>query len=438
MAPKRVRRPAAAAPARHRPAARVEAAVPDKRLKDISLDELNRLGFIQLTNAGYYGREVQVAGEVQGMKLAEGHSYVDLRVTGTRDDVLLRTITGRPSRMIEVHICPDGCARELTGEYIVHGDKFTSHPRENEAWFLNVESVVPMREPPDELAGLREAVGLEGDGKGAQPEEAPKEDKKEKRKSKEKKESKEKRKSDKDQREEDEEEDREEDDIGKKDLAGLFGGTGLDPSPKKRRHFMKKARRVGKGKKKKKKKEETDSSGTSTSSSSSSGLAGSSGQGLFNSEKKVRVIARKFPGALAAGCLAEARTKCLTAQGTLWDESRKGLPPLFGYYCRQHVLNQMSPPMSQETLTVALCLDNLLQGKAAAAADILAQRLKALEALSRGSHWTMARQLELVRVDQTGITEEVESMEAARAAREEEKLKALTSRSPGGKGSESG
>lgn len=286
MAPKRrIRRPAAApGPVRRRPSVHVPPVVVDQSLRDINLAELGRLGFVQLTNAGYYGREVQVAGQVLGMKMAEGQTFLDLRVSGTQDDVLLRSITGRASRMMEVHICPADCAKEIAGEFVLHGDKFTRHARDREAWFVNVENVVPLREENDELAALREAAEGELEVKGGLREKSPKEEKKEKKRSKDKKSGKERKEADAKKREEkdDEEEAEEEDDVGKKDLAGLFAGTGLDPSPKKRQKFMKKARRAGKGKKKKKKKEETESSGSSSSSSSSSAPGGSGGQGLFN------------------------------------------------------------------------------------------------------------------------------------------------------------
>jgi len=67
-------------------------------------------------------------------------------------------------------------------------------------------------------------------------------------------------------------------------------------------------------------------------------------------------------------------------------------------------------------------------GKPAWAADVLAQRLKALESLSRGTHWTIARQLELIRSDPQSITGEGEGMDAAKAAKEEEKLRSSLSR----------
>ena len=64
----------------------------------------------------------------------------------------------------------------------------------------------------------------------------------------------------------------------------------------------------------------------------------------------------------------------------------------------------MSPAMLQEALTISTCLDGLLQGRAAGVCDVLAQRLKSLETVSRGTHWSIGRQLELVRADATGMT----------------------------------
>ena len=81
-------------------------------------------------------------------------------------------------------------------------------------------------------------------------------------------------------------------------------------------------------------------------------------------------------------------------------------------------------------------MDLLLRGHAAKAADVCSQRLKSLEGTSRGSHWSIGRQLELARSEQMSITDPTESLEAARRAREDERLKALTSRPPANRGSD--
>ena len=191
---------------------------------------------------------------------------------------------------------------------------------------------------------------------------------------------------------------------------------------------------------KKSKKKKSLSSGSSsrgtTSSSDSSGPVTS--VGLFEGEKKLGVIWKKCPGALACSAATEAKQQLLTASGTVWGLDRKKVDPVFTHYVRQCLMGHMSPPMGQEALTVAQTLDLMLQGHAAAACDVMAQRLKSLEASSRGSHWTMSRQLELVRSDGGTIAEEAESREAARRARQEEQLRSLTARPAGPRNYEAG
>ena len=49
--------------------------------------------------------------------------------------------------------------------------------------------------------------------------------------------------------------------------------------------------------------------------------------------------------------------------------------------------------MAQEILTLAQAADFMLIGKIAAAADVVCQRIKSLEAVAKGSHWSTGRQL---------------------------------------------
>lgn len=97
----------------------------------------------------------------------------------------------------------------------------------------------------------------------------------------------------------------------------------------------------------------------------------------------------------------------------------------------------MAPAMAQEALTICATLDLLMQAKPAAAPDVLAQRVKSLESLSKGAHWTVGRQLELIKLESSGIAESAESLDAARRAREEEKLKTLMNKPVMNRGGES-
>ena len=182
--------------------------------------------------------------------------------------------------------------------------------------------------------------------------------------------------------------------VGQKELKDIFGGTGLDPDPLRRQKILKRAKRLGKSKKKKKKKSSSGSASDSLSSSSSSSddlVEGASG--LFDDEDKLVRIWRKCPGALTAGAVREARQSLMSQAGTLWNISRSELPPLFTQYSRQQVLGPLSvsPALTQELLTLSQALDSLLLGKVACTADILCQRIKCVESLAKGFHWTGVR-----------------------------------------------
>ena len=430
-------RPAAAVvPARgrmrlRRPAAAVAnpPGAATRKLSDVPLAEVARLGMIALEKAGYYQREIALAGETRGLKVDKDQTFVELYVTGTMDDELLRVMTGRSSRLVQVHLCDPGCANVLTGETLVHGREFSQVKKEDKPWYSNLETVIPAEEPQeDELAKLREAAGLRGE---ADP---PKKDKKEKKEKKKKKkksnddtsEGKTARGSDGKKRKGDDEEDSEFLEAGQKKLKSLFKDTGLDPNVKRRAKKMKKARKLGQAKKKKSKKT-SKSSGSGEGGSSSTTTEDGAEIGLFDSDRKVKTMAKRYPGCLTANSLVEAKEALLTSSGTTWNLDRSSLPPLFTHFTRQQLAPNMSPPLLQEALTLSGAIDALLQGKAAYAADVLSQRLKALECLSRGAHWTAGRQLELISTEAMTMAEESEALDAAKRAREAEKLRTLMS-----------
>lgn len=356
--------------------------------------------------------------------------YVELTVTGTKDDELLRVLTGSPSRKVSVHCCTEECGGLLTDPLLVHGRNFEETDLRRLPWLTNLEAVAPERADlgRDELAELRrmqaEATGVEA------------RDKKEASK-------KEKKKRGADEMRAEEGRLGESPNVknapleqGQKSLEVIYDGTGLDPNPSRRQKILRRAKKVGKSKKKKKKKGSSDSSGkesASSSSSSSSRVPG--GTGLFDEEDRLRRIWKKYPGALTTGAIREARQGLMTQAGTLWNINEAELPPLFTQYCRQQVIAPLpvSPALTQELLTLAQCLDHLLMGKIAAGADILCQRIKCVESLAKGYHWSVGRQLELIHSEQNSIAEGSEALSAARRAKEEEKLRSLVSKGGAGK-----
>ena len=438
MAPKAKMRPAAAlgrVRGLRRPAAapsgvrRGEPVVPEKKLCDESVQALMKLGCLHLKEAKYFLRAVEIAGNIKKIQTdSAGQLILDFQVSGTRDDGLLRELSGRPDRMCQVHVCDPGCPATTTGDVYLHGSKYKEVKKEDEGWMTNLESVPGGGEADDEMEALRRAAQ---EAEGRRKEESPKKEK-EKKKKKEKK-----------RKKEDDSEEKEspkpksvEMERGQKKLKAVFGGTSLDPDPEVKAKQMKKARRLGKSKKKKKKK-----SGSSKGTSSGSSEEESStdeGEGLFENEKKIKTIWRKYPGSLACAGLMEARENLISSAGTLWSVDQGSLPPIFTQYGRVQLLPHMAPAMGQETLTLCVALDLLVQGKVASCTDLLAQRVKSLESTSRGTHWQISRQLELVRSELQGLTEEQEAYMAARRAREEQKIRSMSSKAPGAGGYDRG
>lgn len=431
MAPKvrALRRPAMAGAVMRRPAHRGGAAeereeppVRTKKFADMDARELVKLQAICLPAATYYGRKLALAGKVQGVRSETGEWYLDLLATGTKDEELLRSLSGRREKLVTVHLCGDGCTQQLTDELLVHAPTFEESSLNEEAWMTNLQEVRSDEVRLDEMRDLRleqERMEKEKDDRDRRAEK--KEDKKKR------KETRDEGRTSKSPRKEDEELE-----VGQKGLEDVFKDTGMDPNPKRRAKVLKKARQVAKkGKKGKKKKEKASSSSSkvssSTSSSSSEMEVGETG--IFEDDKRLTAVWRKCPGALSARSIQEIKRNLLTAAGTTWDMNKTALPPVYTQYCRQVVMPGMGASLQQEVVTVAQCLDHLAQGRVAACMDILNQRLKSLEALGKGGHWTLCP-------EEGGMTEEQEKISAARQAREEERLRNLMSKPPGGKGTE--
>ena len=438
MAPK-MRRPAAKPAAKQR-MRRPAAAIPKvlKRLREVAPVELPRLGSVRLEDAVYYGKKVEVVGRVVDSGVEANQFYLHLEVSGTQDDGLLRSLSGKRDRRLKVHVCGDDCNQLITEEFLAHGDRFEEVDPKAVAWYTNLVEVVDLGNEEDELARLRARGAMPGGeaeeepkGDRSQSPKTKKEKKKEKKKDKGKKDKEKsgkekKEKESKKRKKEDNTETEEELEVGQKSLSAIYADTGLDPDTKTREKILRRAQRTGQKKKKKK----TSKSGSSSSSGSSGtgGTAEDTGTGLFSSERRMMSIWRKYPGALACSASQEARQHLISASGVMWGMKKKEVAPVFTHYVRQVLTSQMSPPMMQEAVTLGQALDYLVQGHIAATCDILSQRLKALEAGARGAHWTVSRQMELIKAEAVSIAEDEEARQAAKRAREEERLRGMVSR----------
>lgn len=426
------RRPAARPRGLRRPAAAEEEVDAERRLKkfsEVDVRSLVKLGPVVLDDAKYYGQSAPIAGHFKGLKVEGENIFVKLKASGTKNEELLRILSGKKDKMVNIHLCEEGCSGQLTDEVLLHSLSYEETELTRVPWLTNLVLAREDEEEVDEMAELRkEKERMEKDLKGA----SKKLDSKEKKR---------KRKKEKEEGRPERSPKRESEDLepGQKSLVSVFRNTGMDPDPTRRAKVLKRARKIGKKVKKKSKKKEKGSSSAGGSSSTSSSTSGSTDygmEGLFEEEKRLRAIWKKCPGALTARSIQEAKRTLVTAAGTVWEVNKAALPPLYTQYCRQTVMPGMSASLQQETLTIGQSLDLLAQGCIASCMDLLNQRLKSLEALGKGAHWSLCRQYELVKVDEGGMTEEQERLGAARRAREEERLRSLMVRAPGSKGSE--
>lgn len=437
-----MRRPAGLRQGRRRPAIREEGDGGEaevravEKLKDVDPRNLVQLGSIHLSDALYYGRQVQVAGKLQGVREEDGEWFTDMVVSGTKDDELLRELTGDPKRRLSVHLCGNGCTGVLTDPKLIHGRTYEKVDTAKVPWFTNLVQVAGGALSEDEMAKLREEQRVRERERSPRQREREadggRKDLKEKKRKR---------------RKEAEGEGRREDsprgggaelEIGQVELKVVYRGTGIDPNPKRRKKILKKARKLSGRKKKKKRTSSSATGGSSSSSSTSSSSAIGGSARIFEEESRLGQIWKKCPGALTAGALQEGRSNLMSQADTLWNIAEGELPPIFTQYVRQQIIGprSVSPAIHQELLTVGQALDHLLLGKIAGCADILSQRLKSLESLVRGNHYSVGRQLELIKADTLGIAANSEALAAAKRAREEDKLRSLVASPMGSKGNE--
>ena len=87
----------------------------------------------------------EVVGRVAQVRVEHGQTYIELDVTGTQDEGLLKVLTGKEDRMIKVHLCAPDCDNSLTGEYLIHGKAGIKVEAKALPWYTNVVKV-PGRE----------------------------------------------------------------------------------------------------------------------------------------------------------------------------------------------------------------------------------------------------------------------------------------------------
>jgi hypothetical protein len=302
----------------------------------------------------------------------------------------------------------------LDAKDLVHAKQVRLKKKEDEGtWADNLKGTV------DELAALRR------EAEGVEPEKREDELKKEKKKKKKKKARREK-SSESSSQGPDKAKGAKRRLSSQKELAAVYGSTGLDPDCRVRKRLL----RRWKKKMKKKKESSSGSSGSSLEGSSQASILNSSDSGqVFEETHKVRRLARKAPGLLTFSMVKEMQRQLLTEAGTLWNTEKASVPPIALQYYRAQLGPRLSGGASREALTLCWALDMALQGKMAQVADCLSQRLKSLEMMAGGASWMVSQRGEIVPPERGRLSSRAE----AQAAAKEEKLEIKTRQMTKGK-----
>lgn len=375
-----------------------------EELHKVKLEEWTPGMSLVVTKASYYGAEVQVAGRVKALERTMEGLHLVMMLTGTTSEEVLRVATANPTTPFRLHVCPVGCAGVECGAHQLHGreGRKAAEPKD-EDWTTSLELAGRLEAPmpeEDQLAKLRERALQAGEAEVARretPREERKpegieesEDSKERGKKRKKKDKKEKRK------EKNIEDGRFPKKASQKKSQALFGGTALDASEKVQKRVVKKAQRFMTRKKKGGKSSSSDSQEDGSSVSSSSG-PGIELEGLFTEENKPRALADRYPGVLTLDTISTMRRSLLTTAGE--EAGEGGIKPIALLYYRNQLTRKASGAQSRELLNLCSALDQLLRGRAAQAADIISQRIKAQEAILHGTSWTIAQRMEVTAQD---------------------------------------
>lgn len=445
MPPKVARRPAArlaaVAKARLAPLRRPAAVEKDPQQRFLDSEEVKSgdvipshllsCGRVWCTGVSYWKEQTQCVGEFKSLRIEEGETWLDLTVSGTKSEHLLKHLTGVPGRKVRAHLCGSSCSQELTANDLIHVLKLKKlTAEEEEEWMKNL--LVAGREPADELEVLRREARRAG---GESPVESDGGDRLRRKKKKDKKEKAKAKERDREEKKEVSPSPGARRRHRSRDLGIILGGSGLDPDPLKRKKYLRKAEKLIK-KRRKKKKTSSGSSSTSKKRSCSSSEASSfrGASDIFGQTKMAKKIAERCPGVLTASSLATVQEQLLTTQGQVWELDRRELPPLFLQYFRAHLGPRMSPAMRREALHLSFCLDLGLQGRIPELMDVLGQRLKALEGQTAGRHWSVTSQFEVVPEEQGSVATALETEAAMREAREAGRLRAQSGRAYGSTG----
>lgn len=149
---------------------------------------------------------------------------------------------------------------------------------------------------------------------------------------------------------------------------------------------------------------------------------------------------QNFPGRLAARLLTKMQTLLAREEGALNQSGRNQTPATATSYFITVVTplyrDKMNVRAAREMRTIAKALDLVATGRHPEAADVLAQRYKALELQMADQTWARAQHLELIPPEGASLVEKDESLMATKEQNLDVKMKGSVFRTwnPKGKG----
>lgn len=105
--------------------------------------------------------EAEVVGEITGMLMGEDGAWVTLRTHGTSTESILKFISGRTRKELQVHLCDKPCSNQTWSDTTFHAERLKAVEYEDLPWGRNLEISVREAER-DELEGLRREAAERG------------------------------------------------------------------------------------------------------------------------------------------------------------------------------------------------------------------------------------------------------------------------------------
>jgi hypothetical protein len=432
-----LRRPAAAGAALRRPAAAVEAP-PERgrrrldfgaaynrgevvKASELAPALLDKGHWLVSEESKYFEEDCKWAGKVVRVTLEAGEAEVQVEVTGTQSEALLKFASSKSPPIIRAHLCKEDCDQKRSNPDLVHLKSFKKVAEGVEkTWETNLvlaDENAPLRRAQEAWSRRERGEGEDQEGSSISGSSGKK--KRRKKKDKKKKSSRKEKKAKK---------------IGgktaaKKPLSVIFENTGLDPDPGARKKLLKKVRR---------RLRKSKTSTSSTSSSSTSASPGPSDQDILEDRSRIQKIASMGPGILSATAIQSMKQFVLQAGGSTWSMDEDSLPPLMSQYARMHLAPRASGGLLREILTHAHVGDLILQGRVSEALDTVAQRLKSLELVLSGQPWSTAQKVEVAPNLEATISSRAEVQVAMKESRLDSQAKGSMSPWEKGRGKSKG